>query len=281
MKRSTRSSSGSASEELTARFAGEPQAVHVLCLGITPDDHERLQELAGDVEAVAEYLHGNGIACALAHPFYKVAAPLAPRHRRRLAERIARWDRGVDLGRFSPLRRVPGHLGDEAHVHVLYAGRLVREKDIGLLADAFALAHERDPRLRLSIAGGGPEQALLEARLGKLVRFHGWLDGDALATAYASADLFLFCSQTDTFRHGPRQRDLRPVRRPAGDRRACDLPAHQGPHLLMRYPCIGWGPSGGRSAPANAFGVSATLNGCTSLTGVPLMSAISPDHAPR
>ena len=41
------------SEELTARFAGEPQAVHVLCLGITPDDHARLQELAGDVEAVA------------------------------------------------------------------------------------------------------------------------------------------------------------------------------------------------------------------------------------
>ena len=65
------------SEELTARFAGEPQAVHVLCLGITPDDHARLQELAGDVEAVAEYLHGNEIACALAHPFYKVAAPLA------------------------------------------------------------------------------------------------------------------------------------------------------------------------------------------------------------
>jgi predicted metal-dependent phosphoesterase TrpH len=71
------------SEELTARFAGEPQAVHVLCLGITPDDHERLQALAGDVEAVAEYLHGNGIACALAHPFYAVAAPLTARHRRR------------------------------------------------------------------------------------------------------------------------------------------------------------------------------------------------------
>jgi glycosyltransferase involved in cell wall biosynthesis/predicted metal-dependent phosphoesterase TrpH len=114
-------------------------------------------------------------------------------------EKIARWDRGVDLGRFSPLRRVPGRLGDEAHVHVLYAGRLTREKDIALLGEAFALAHERDPRLRLSIAGGGPEQAALAARLGSLVRFHGWLDGDDLATAYASADLFLFCSQTDTF----------------------------------------------------------------------------------
>jgi predicted metal-dependent phosphoesterase TrpH len=67
------------SEEVTARFAGEPQAVHVLCLGITPDDHERLQERAADVEA---YLHEHEIACALAHPFYAVAAPLTARHRR-------------------------------------------------------------------------------------------------------------------------------------------------------------------------------------------------------
>ena len=65
------------SEELTARFAGEPQAVHVLCLGITPDDHARLQERAGDVESVAAYLHDQEIACALAHPFYAVAAPPA------------------------------------------------------------------------------------------------------------------------------------------------------------------------------------------------------------
>src|SRR6201991_2706805 len=54
------------SEELTAAFAGEPQAVHVLCLGITPDDHARLQERAGDVEEVAVYLHEHEIACALA-----------------------------------------------------------------------------------------------------------------------------------------------------------------------------------------------------------------------
>src|ERR671916_1232418 len=80
------------SEELTARFAGEPHAVHVLCLGITPDDHARLQELAADVEAVAGYLHEHRIACALAHPFYAVAAPLTPRHRRRLAELFGTWE---------------------------------------------------------------------------------------------------------------------------------------------------------------------------------------------
>ena len=80
------------SEELTASFAGEPQQVHVLCYGITPDDHAQLQELAADVEAVAEYLHEREIACALAHPFYAVAAPLAARHRRRLAELFPIWE---------------------------------------------------------------------------------------------------------------------------------------------------------------------------------------------
>jgi len=80
------------SEELTARFAGEPQAVHVLCYGIAVGDHEWLQAHSGDVEACAAYLHENGIACALAHPFFNVAAPLTRRHRRRLAELFPVWE---------------------------------------------------------------------------------------------------------------------------------------------------------------------------------------------
>src|SRR5262245_36897371 len=59
------------SEELTAGFRGEPEAaVHVLCFGISPDDHEWLQAHATDVEACAGYLREHGIACSLAHPFY-------------------------------------------------------------------------------------------------------------------------------------------------------------------------------------------------------------------
>jgi hypothetical protein len=80
------------SEELTARFAGEPQAVHVLCYGITPGDHEWLQAHADDVETCAAYLAENEIASALAHPFYSVDAALTPRHRRRLAELFPVWE---------------------------------------------------------------------------------------------------------------------------------------------------------------------------------------------
>src|SRR5689334_836646 len=61
------------SVELTCRFRDEPQAVHVLCLGITPDQFARLEELSRDVEQVADHLHEHEITCALAHPFYAVA----------------------------------------------------------------------------------------------------------------------------------------------------------------------------------------------------------------
>src|SRR5690242_21905086 len=47
------------SEELTAWFRGEPQAVHVLCYGIDAGDHEWLQANAHDVETCAAYLHEN------------------------------------------------------------------------------------------------------------------------------------------------------------------------------------------------------------------------------
>ena len=80
------------SEELTAHFRGEPQAVHVLCYGITVEEHEWLQANSGDVELCAAYLHEREIACALAHPYYNVGAPLTARHRRRLAELFGVWE---------------------------------------------------------------------------------------------------------------------------------------------------------------------------------------------
>ena len=80
------------SEELTVHFKGERQAVHVLCYGITPEDHEWLQAHNDSVEACAEYLHSGEITAALAHPFYAVGAPLTARHRRRLAQLFPIWE---------------------------------------------------------------------------------------------------------------------------------------------------------------------------------------------
>jgi glycosyltransferase involved in cell wall biosynthesis/predicted metal-dependent phosphoesterase TrpH len=111
--------------------------------------------------------------------------------------KVGRWDRGVDLDRFDPRLRDERLLPGE--ITVLYCGRLTREKGVDLLADAFLAAHQQDSRLHLVLAGGGPEEEVLRQRLGDHATFLGWLDGRDLATAYASADVFLFASQTDTF----------------------------------------------------------------------------------
>ncbi|HEX5145521.1 MAG TPA: glycosyltransferase, partial [Conexibacter sp.] len=101
------------SEELTTWFRGEPQAVHVLCFGITPDDHAWLQAHARDVEQVAAHLHERKLACALAHPFYAVAAPLTARHRRRLAELFPVWE--VRNGARAPELNAPAAVYVETH----------------------------------------------------------------------------------------------------------------------------------------------------------------------
>src|SRR5262249_9926064 len=80
------------SEELTAHFRGEQQAVHVLCYGITADDHEWLQAHRDDLELCVAYMYEREIVCALAHPYYTVAAPLTTRHRRRLAQLFDIWE---------------------------------------------------------------------------------------------------------------------------------------------------------------------------------------------
>jgi glycosyltransferase involved in cell wall biosynthesis len=112
-------------------------------------------------------------------------------------ERLGRWVRGVDIDLYDPAKGEPGAYPGE--IKVLYAGRLSREKGVDLLADAFLLARERDPRLHLLLAGGGPEEGMLRERLGEHATFLGWLDREQLARVYASADLFLFCSRTDTY----------------------------------------------------------------------------------
>ena len=125
------------------------------------------------------------------------------------AERLARWDRGVDRARFAPGRRRPGLLGPGGRVHVLYAGRLTTEKGADLLAAAFLAARARDPRLHLCLAGGGPEEPRLRERLGEHATFLGWLHGEALAAA----------QQGGRGDRGSRRRRAERARRASGARR--------------------------------------------------------------
>jgi phosphatidylinositol alpha 1,6-mannosyltransferase len=122
------------------------------------------------------------------------------------ADRIGRdvrlWTRGVDLNRFNPdrrsqpWRRAMGFADDE--IVVAFISRLVAEKNIGLVQEVLQLLEQRGVPHRQLFVGEGPERARLQAKLPNAV-FTGFLDGDALSTAYASADVFFFPSVTETF----------------------------------------------------------------------------------
>ena len=113
-------------------------------------------------------------------------------------ERIGRWDRGVDVARFSPALRDAARPG--GRVHVLYAGRLTEEKGADLLADAFLAARARDPRLHLCSPAAARRRSALRAPPRRATRrSSAGSRATSSPRAYATADLFLFCSQTDTF----------------------------------------------------------------------------------
>jgi glycosyltransferase involved in cell wall biosynthesis len=111
--------------------------------------------------------------------------------------------RGVDAERFSPARRSRqlrlawGVLGDDQRV-MLYVGRLAREKNVGLALRAFEAASRSDPGLRMIVVGDGPLRRQLQAEF-PAAHFVGAQHGENLAGHYASADLFLFPSQSETF----------------------------------------------------------------------------------
>jgi glycosyltransferase involved in cell wall biosynthesis len=102
-----------------------------------------------------------------------------------------RWGRGVDLDCFRPTATPhPAFAGLQKPIQ-LYVGRLAVEKNIG------AFLAGRHPGSRV-VVGGGPALAALQRRHPDVL-FLGPLYGEALASAYAGADVFVFPSRTDTF----------------------------------------------------------------------------------
>lgn len=115
------------------------------------------------------------------------------------------WGRGVDTKTFSPAWRTPplrSSLGLREHeLVVLYVGRVAREKGIDDVIDAMRLlqALPDAPPCRLLVVGDGPYLTACRARAGDTVTFLGHRGGEELSRLYASADLFVFPSTTDTF----------------------------------------------------------------------------------
>lgn len=108
---------------------------------------------------------------------------------RRQFRRVIVWGRGVDTELFHPSKRIEH--SNFPRPHFLYVGRLAIEKNIRAFLEA------KVPGTKI-VVGEGPERAKLQREFPNAV-FTGAKTGEDLARAYASADVFVFPSLTDTF----------------------------------------------------------------------------------
>jgi glycosyltransferase involved in cell wall biosynthesis len=144
--------------------------------------HARTHVPTGPIYAWMRHFHGAGQGTMVATP--SLREELA----RRGFRNIRPWTRGVDLDLFKPEPReawgLPGPV-------FLYVGRVAVEKNITAFLDL-------DLPGSKVVVGGGPQLAALQREYPQ-VRFTGPRHGEALARAYAGADVFVFPSLTDTF----------------------------------------------------------------------------------
>jgi phosphatidylinositol alpha 1,6-mannosyltransferase len=109
---------------------------------------------------------------------------------------------GVDLEQFRPAQRsLPWRrsLGiADQEVVISFVGRLVWEKGLAVFADVLAQLEAEGVKFRVLVVGDGPARAGLHQRLPNAV-FTGFLASDALGAAFASADVFLNPSASETF----------------------------------------------------------------------------------
>lgn len=130
-------------------------------------------------------------------------ATLADLKARGFHDRLRIWSRGVDDVLFDPGRRDPAlreAMAPGAEVVLLYVGRIAPEKRVDLLIEAFPRIRGGTSRpVALVFVGGGPALESLRGTAPDGVHFAGYRRGEALASHFASADVFLFGSDTETF----------------------------------------------------------------------------------
>lgn len=112
------------------------------------------------------------------------------------------WSRGIDTERFNPEKRDEEwrkEVGfEEDEIVVTFVSRLVWEKELRTFIDSVKRLQNTYPKVRALVVGNGPAQKEAEELLPE-AHFTGFAKGEELARAYASADIFMFPSHTETF----------------------------------------------------------------------------------
>ncbi|MDF1763130.1 MAG: glycosyltransferase family 1 protein [Oleibacter sp.] len=119
-----------------------------------------------------------------------------------LFERVHVMARGVDSELFSPARRkeeLRRQWGvTDQDLVLIYVGRIAAEKNLQLALKTYQSLRQQDPRIKLVLVGDGPAREGIQAAHPEVI-WAGMQRGIALAEHYASGDIFLFPSLTDTF----------------------------------------------------------------------------------
>lgn len=117
-------------------------------------------------------------------------------------EGIRIWARGVNTDAFNPRHRdmewreSAGY--EDSDIVVSFVSRLVWEKNLQTFVDTLKKLQQDDPNIKAMVVGDGPAKKELEHMLPE-AHFTGFITGDSLSRAYASSDIFLFPSETETF----------------------------------------------------------------------------------
>jgi glycosyltransferase involved in cell wall biosynthesis len=119
------------------------------------------------------------------------------------AEKIRIYPRGIDVEQFHPQKRngiLKKRFNITGGTTMIYVGRVSREKNLHLLAQAFEQLAKARSDVHLVVVGDGPYLEEMRAIMAGLpCHFTGYLKGEDLCQIYASADVFVFPSTTDTF----------------------------------------------------------------------------------
>jgi glycosyltransferase involved in cell wall biosynthesis len=120
------------------------------------------------------------------------------------SEKIRVYPRGIDIQKFHPAKR-NGLMASAYNIpsdtrKLLYVGRVSKEKNLHILANVFRSLCEATQNVHLVIVGDGPYLGEMKNELaGTPCTFTGYLEGEKLTEVFASSDIFVFPSTTDTF----------------------------------------------------------------------------------
>ena len=117
-------------------------------------------------------------------------------------ENLKVWDRGIDSNKFTPEKysySIRNQYASDNEVLLLYVGRIAPEKELNVLINTVKILNSKNLSFKLLVVGDGPQLKELTSLNIENIMFAGYKGGDDLHKIYASSDIFVFPSSTETY----------------------------------------------------------------------------------